>query len=122
MWLRNSRSSVSISHSTIEAANTPAGTDVTVTAATPDGTAVGTVTFATVEAAGENVADGQVAARETRPLDPWHPTGPKLPADLVSGYEFSDDDTKVALVNSGAVRLCGNFRGQTFEPCTLEAR
>jgi hypothetical protein len=31
-------------------------------------------------------------------------------------------ETVVALVNSGAVRLCGNFRGRTFEPCTLEAR
>jgi hypothetical protein len=30
-------------------------------------------------------------------------------------------ETVVALVNSGAVRLCGNFRGRTFEPCTLEA-
>ena len=31
-------------------------------------------------------------------------------------------ETVVALVNSGAVRLCGNFRGRTFEPGTLEAR
>jgi hypothetical protein len=31
-------------------------------------------------------------------------------------------ETVVALVNSGAVRLCGNFRGQTFDTCTLEAR
>ena len=31
-------------------------------------------------------------------------------------------ETVVALVNSGAVRLCGNFRGQTFDPCTMEAR
>jgi hypothetical protein len=31
-------------------------------------------------------------------------------------------ETVVALVNSGTVRLCGNFRGQTFEPCTVEAR
>ena len=31
-------------------------------------------------------------------------------------------ETVVALVNSGAVRLCGNFRGRTFEPCILEVR
>ena len=44
----------------------------------------------------------------------------ELARDAQSDAEIID--TVVALVNSGAVRLCGNFRGRTFEPCSLEAR
>ena len=44
----------------------------------------------------------------------------ELARDAQSDAEIIE--TVVALVNSGAVRLCGNFRGRTFEPCTLEVR